>query len=92
MTLPAALSGALLFVQFFNNGGHRPSMARGNLFMAHRCGFTQKVLIGTLQGSGFATVAAKRRGHPCYDLWAVATKSARDEAALRELARVHFPG
>jgi hypothetical protein len=29
--------------------GHRASMARGNLFMAHRCGFTQKVLTGTLQ-------------------------------------------
>jgi len=72
--------------------GHRPPMARGNLFMAHRCGFTLKVLIGTLQGSGFATIAAKRRGHPCYDLWAVATKSAQDEVALRELASVHFPG
>ncbi len=71
--------------------GHRPPMARGNLFMAHRCGFTQKVLTGTLQGSGFTAVAAMRRGHPCYDLWAVATKSALDEAALRELARVHFP-
>ena len=72
--------------------GHRPPMACGYLFMAHRCGFTQKVLIGTLQSSGFATIAGTRRGHPCYDLWAVATKSARDEAALRELARVHFPG
>ena len=72
--------------------GHRPSMAKGNLFMAHRCGFTQKVLIGTLQAAGFTTVAGMRRGHPCYDLWAVATKSARDVAALRELARVHFSG
>ena len=66
-------------------------MARGNLFMAHRCGFTQKVLTGTLQGSSFATVASMRRGHPCYDLWALATKAALDEAALRELAKVHFP-
>jgi predicted SAM-dependent methyltransferase len=72
--------------------GHRPSMAQGNLFMAHRCGFTQKVLTGTLQGSGFTAVASKRRGHPFYDLWAVATKSTRDEAALRELAGAHFPG
>jgi predicted SAM-dependent methyltransferase len=24
--------------------GHRPPMARGNLYMAHRCGFTEKVL------------------------------------------------
>jgi len=28
--------------------GHRPPMARGNLYMAHRCGFTQKVLDGDL--------------------------------------------
>lgn len=71
--------------------GYRPSMSRGNLFMAHRCGFTQKVLVGALQSSGFTSVASTRRGRPYYDLWAVATKSMLDEAALRELSRVHFP-
>ena len=70
--------------------GHRPPMARGNLYMAHRCGFTQKVLTGTLQAAGFATVAAKRRGHPYYDLWALGTSSALPEAELRELAQAHF--
>ena len=72
--------------------GHRPPMARGNLYMAHRCGFTQKVLTGTLQAAGFATVASMRRGHPCYDLYAVATKAALGEAELRALAAAHFPG
>ena len=71
--------------------GHRPPMARGNLYMAHRCGFTQKVLSGTLQAAGFAAVAARRRVHPYYDLWALATKSALDETALRALAGAHFP-
>lgn len=71
--------------------GHRPPMARGNLYMAHRCGFTQKVLSGTLQHCGFVGVAAKRREHPFYDLWALATKAGVDEAALRALAEVHFP-
>ena len=33
--------------------GHRPAMNAGNLYMAHRCGFTEKVLSGTLQSSGF---------------------------------------
>ena len=66
-------------------------MARGNLYMAHRCGFTQKVLTGTLQASGFLTVAARRREHPFYDLHALATKAPTSEAALRELAGVHFP-
>jgi predicted SAM-dependent methyltransferase len=70
--------------------GHRPAMARGNLYMAHRCGFTQKVLTGTLQAAGFATVAAKRRGHPYFDLWALGTASALPEPELRELALAHF--
>jgi hypothetical protein len=70
--------------------GHRPALERGNLYMAHRCGFTQKVLTGTLQAAGFATVAAKRRGHPYYDLWALGTVSALQEDALRALALEHF--
>jgi hypothetical protein len=37
-------------------------MANGNLFMAHRCGFTQKVLTGTLQQTGFKSVATMARG------------------------------
>lgn len=72
--------------------GHRPQLAQGNLYMAHRCGFTQKVLTGTLQGGGFATVAANRRGHPFYDLWALATVAPMEEGELRALAVEHFPG
>lgn len=70
--------------------GHRPPMARGNLYMAHRCGFTQKVLSGTLQAAGFRSVAAMARPLH-FDLWALATKSETPEAALRELAAQHFP-
>lgn len=72
--------------------GYRPSLAEGNLFMAHRCGFTQKVLTGTLQAHGFVNVASMKRGAPGYDLWALATKQAVEEASLRELAALHFPG
>ena len=71
--------------------GHRPAMAQGNLYMAHRCGFVEKVLIATLQAAGFKTVISRRREHPCYDLWAVASKSERNEAEMRELASLHFP-
>ncbi len=71
--------------------GHRPAMAKGNLFMAHRCGFTQKVLGGTLHSAGFSKVATKRRMHPSYDLWAIATKSEMDDTLLRSLAGEHFP-
>jgi hypothetical protein len=37
-------------------------------------------------------VAARRREHPYYDQWALATKAALDDTALRALAAVHFPG
>ena len=70
--------------------GHRPPMARGNLFMSHRCGFTRKVLMGTLQAAGFKSVAAMARPQH-FDLWAVASKSVLDEQVLRELASSHFP-
>lgn len=71
--------------------GHRPALAQGNLYMAHHCGFTQKVLSGTLRAAGFASVIATRRGHPAYDLWALATLRQVTEPALRALAQEHFP-
>ena len=73
--------------------GHRPYLAMGNLYMAHRSGFTQRVLDATLRAAGFATVAILCRGRaPFFDLWAVATKSASTEARIRRLAALHFPG
>ena len=71
--------------------GHRPAMARGNLFMAHRCGFTEKVLRATLQASGFAAVATMARPGPYFDLWALASKRQRSEDDMRTLALQHFP-
>lgn len=71
--------------------GHRPALAAGNLYMAHRCGFTERVLVGTLRAHGFASVASRRRGHPFYDLWAAATVAPRDEIHLRALAADHIP-
>ena len=70
--------------------GHRPAMARGNLYMAHRCGFTKKVLTATLQASGFKSVASMSRGHPYFDLWALATKAKLNEGELLPLAKAHF--
>ncbi len=72
--------------------GHRPPMALGNLYMAHRCGFTEKVLRGTLQASGFGSVATMARGRtPFFDLWALASKRERTEADMLSLAQAHFP-
>ena len=71
---------------------HRPSMARGNLHMAHRCGFTRKVLEGPLKAAGFKTVATMARGRaPFFDLWALASKSKRSADQMLELAGQHFP-
>lgn len=70
--------------------GHRASMARGNLFMAHRCGFTLKVLANTLAAAGFAQVLGARE-RSAYALWAVATKSKWPDATARDLARRFLP-
>lgn len=71
--------------------GYRPDLAKGNLYMAHRCGFTEKALIDTLRASGFKAVASKRRHHPHYDLYAVATKQPMGEHDMRKLALEHIP-
>jgi len=70
--------------------GHRPPMAQGNLYMAHRCGFTKKVLTATLLEAGFKSVAGMARPN-CFDLWALATKSEMTEVDLLKLAEAHFP-
>jgi predicted SAM-dependent methyltransferase len=70
--------------------GLRSSMAQGNLYMAHRCGFTQKVLTGTLQAAGFKAVATMARAHPYFDLWAVASKEALTEEQMKVLAVTHM--
>ena len=70
--------------------GHRSAMSKGNLFMAHRCGFTEKVLTGTLRASGFKSVASMSRGHPYFDLWAVASKEELKEEQMKALAIEHM--
>ena len=70
--------------------GFRPQLAAGNLYMAHHCGFTKKVLNHTLLSSGFQSVASLRR-ETHYDLWALASKSLLSEAEVIKLASAHFP-
>lgn len=70
--------------------GHRSAMAQGNLFMAHRCGFTQKTLSAALAQAGFASVVCMRR-EQYFDLWAIASKTEIDRKDLIQLATLHFP-
>lgn len=51
--------------------GHRPSIGRGNHFMAHRTGFTARTLGAKLERAGFTSVRVRRRG---FDLWATGYK------------------
>lgn len=92
LTEPAASSPAGPISPLDMLYGHRPSLAQGNLFMAHRCGFTKKVLVATLQAAGFPAVASMARAQPPFlDLWAVASRKPRSEAEMRTLAAAHFP-
>ncbi len=71
--------------------GYRDAMARGNLYMAPRCGFTHRVLTGTLQAAGFPVVISMRRAGPNFDLWALASRAPLADEELRALAMQHFP-
>jgi SAM-dependent methyltransferase len=70
--------------------GFRPQLAAGNLFMAHHCGFTEKVLNATLIAAGFKSVVSLRRP-AAFDLWAIASKGALHQNDLRVLGAEHFP-
>ena len=51
--------------------GHRAAMQAGNLYMAHRCGFTRRVMSETLKYCGFSSIVKVRPDH--FDLWAFAS-------------------
>lgn len=70
--------------------GHRPAIAAGNLFMAHRSGFTKTTLLDSLISAGFQNAAAKRRFNH-FDLWAIASKTDIGENNLARLVESHFP-
>lgn len=69
--------------------GHRPSLAAGNLFMAHRTGFTVASIAEQLGAAGFARILAARSA--TYDLWSVATRHAASDEELYRLADTYVP-
>ncbi len=68
--------------------GHRGSMEEGNLFMAHKTGFTAQSLLQSLCNAGFNVAIKARSNH--FDLWAIASV-AQTEAELKTLALDYFP-
>jgi len=69
--------------------GYRPAMAKGNLFMAHRYGFTAASLGQHLTEAEFARTIAARSA--TYDLWAIATKQVISDEELYRLATTYMP-
>jgi tetratricopeptide (TPR) repeat protein len=63
--------------------GHRPSLAAGNTFMAHRTGFTRGTLARALREAGFAAVMVQR-ALSAFGLAAVAFRNRPGDAELAE--------
>jgi hypothetical protein len=70
--------------------GHRPSMAEGNLFMAHRCGFTQPSLMEAARQVGFKRGYSLQRPST-FDLWLIAFKSEVSTDQMMRQAGVFLP-
>tara|TARA_B100001093_G_C26560635_1_gene898502 strand:- start:212 stop:817 length:606 start_codon:yes stop_codon:yes gene_type:complete len=71
--------------------GHRASLAAGDHYMAHRCGFTRDVLIQVLGQAGFIHIAATQNAGS-FDLWALATKQSWPDAQIQAAAARFIPG
>ncbi len=70
--------------------GHRRAMAQGNLFMAHRTGFTQRTLMASARDAGFQIGHSLQRA--CvFDLWLLAFKREVAMDHLMQQAKVFLP-
>lgn len=70
--------------------GHRPPMAAGNLYMAHRCGFTLRTLMAAVQAAGFKGCYGLQR-EASFDLWLLAHKNQSTPDELKLKARGFIP-
>jgi hypothetical protein len=71
--------------------GDRALVARGEMYMAHHCGFTPKLLHMSLFMAGFRSIRVKGRPAPYYDLWAVATQERASVEQMDRLVRLYVP-
>jgi len=76
-TLYISPAGPIAAIDIF--WGHRPAIAAGNDFMAHRTGFTAATLGQKLLAAGFAEVQVKSDG---WSLWALAFKRDAERFSL----------
>lgn len=69
--------------------GFRPSMAAGNLYMAHHTGYTVKSMQTICARAGFKGLVAVR--HPKdFNLWVVVTKTQKTEEELQTLGKIYI--
>jgi hypothetical protein len=90
LTQPAYISPAGPISPIDMLFGLRPSLAAGNHFMAHRCGFDEPTLQATLEEGGFAHVVTMSRPG-AFDLWALATLEEWPEENLCDAALTLLP-
>jgi protein O-GlcNAc transferase len=86
---PAYLSGAGPIAPHDILYGHRPALERGNLFMAHRTGFTAKTMAKALADGGFQSSRVSRG--QSFDLWVLAYPEEATPERMASDATVCFP-
>ena len=90
LTEPAYLSSLGPITPLDMLYGFGPAMARGNLFMAHRGGFTGPSLLAALSRAGFGFSVVQRNPR-AYCLWAIAFVDQPGTQALEEAKRRMLP-
>jgi hypothetical protein len=70
--------------------GHRRLIQKGNVYMAHKCGFTYSALSNAFLGAGFRRVFGGRRP-AAFDLWLVAFKQELPEDQITNIAANYLP-
>ena len=70
--------------------GHRGFIANGNVYMAHKCGFTFQTLVGAFYEAGFTSNYGGSRPQ-AFDLWLIASKGMKSTQVLQDLALEFLP-
>jgi hypothetical protein len=70
--------------------GYREYLANGNLYMAHKCGFTHETLANNLLAAGFQSLIGGNRP-TSFDIWIMAYKNQQTQTFMQEEARLYLP-
>ncbi|MEM7528166.1 MAG: methyltransferase domain-containing protein [Pseudomonadota bacterium] len=70
--------------------GHRASVARGQVYMAHKTGFTTQSLLNALARNGFATSAGIRRLQR-HEAWAIGFRWRADQEEKKAFRIAYLP-